>query len=579
MKPLRRWALVVFTAGFLWPQLGAAQRNLAVAPARATEARVALVIGNSAYKGAPLRNPVNDATDIAATLRSLGFSVTLRTNADTRQMRAAIRQFAQSLKRGGVGLFYFAGHGVQSRSGRNYLIPVNADLKEEFELEDEAVDASRVLAGMEAAGNRVNIVILDACRNKPFASSWRSAVNGLAQMNAPMGSFVGFATAPGSIAADGAGRNGIYTKYLLENLKAGDPHIDRVFTRVTAAVARETANKQVPWKSSSLTGDFYFRVPSGNSQAMADGSPAALELEMWDSVKESKNPDELKAYLDQYPQGRFAGVAHARLKALGSPFQVAAAASSVQSLAPAAPANDLQRMTAGTVFRDCPNCPEMIVVPPGSFLMGESSKHSITLPRAYAVGKFEVTFLQWDSCVAAGGCAHKPSDYGWGRGTRPVINVSWDDAKQFTAWLTRKAGKPYRLLTEAEWEYAARAGTTTAYYWGDSDSDICRYASVDKGGIGCGSNKTSPVGERRPNAFGLYDMLGNVWEWTEDCWSESVEGVDSGASARTSGDCGQRVKRGGSWIRFTDYARATDRLRNAVDGRFFDLGFRVTRTQ
>jgi hypothetical protein len=243
-----------------------AQRNLSVAPAAANEQRVALIIGNAAYKEAPLRNPVNDATDMAATLQSLGFAVTLRTNADTRQMRAAIREFAQNLKRGGVGLFYFAGHGVQSRTGKNYLIPVGADLKEEFELEDEAVDANRVLAGMEEAGNRVNIVILDACRNNPFARSWRSAVNGLAQMSAPTGSFVGFATAPGQVAADGSGRNGLYTKHLLENLKAGDPDIDRVFTRVTAAVAKETGNKQVPWKSSSLTGDFYFRLLTGVEQ-------------------------------------------------------------------------------------------------------------------------------------------------------------------------------------------------------------------------------------------------------------------------------------------------------------------------
>ena len=324
MTPLYRWALVVYVAGLLWPQLGLAQRNLTVAPAHANEQRVALVMGNSNYKEAPLRNPLNDATDIAETLDSLGFSVTLRTNANTKQMRSAIREFAQKLKRGGVGLFYFAGHGIQSRSGKNYLIPVGADLNEEFELEDEAVDANRVLAGMEEAGNRVNIVILDACRNNPFARTWRGAINGLAQMSAPTGSFVGFATAPGSIVADTSGRNGIFTKYLLENLKHGDPDIDRVFTRVTAAVANVTGNKQVPWKSSSLTGDFYFRTPPAGDAQFAAPAPMATpapdtsanDRTFWESVKDTKSADELTEYLDRFPNGLFAGLAKTRLSAL-----------------------------------------------------------------------------------------------------------------------------------------------------------------------------------------------------------------------------------------------------------------------
>ncbi len=301
-----------------------AQRNLTAGPVAPSEQRVALVIGNSAYKDAPLRNPVNDATDIAATLRSLGFTVMLHTNADTRQMRSAMRAFAQNLKRGGVGLFYFAGHGVQSRNGRNYLIPVGADIKEEFELEDEAVDANRVLAGMEEAGNRVNIVILDACRNNPFARGWRSSTNGLAQMSAPAGSFVGFATSPGSVAADGTGRNGIYTRHLLESLKQGDTDIDRVFTRVTAGVAKETGNKQVPWKSSSLTGEFYFRPPSGGAQvdsvvppyATTLAEPSASDRESWESAKDSRNAGKIQAYLMQFPNGLFATQAQAQLMTL-----------------------------------------------------------------------------------------------------------------------------------------------------------------------------------------------------------------------------------------------------------------------
>lgn len=238
--------------------------------------------------------------------------------------------------------------------------------------------------------------------------------------------------------------------------------------------------------------------------------------------------------------------------------------------------NELQQLTAGTVFRDCADCPEMVVIPPGNYMMGGS--RAISIPRAYAVGKFEVTFAQWDACVAAGGCTHKPDDKGWGRGSRPVMNVSWDDAKQYTAWLTQKSRKSYRLLTDAEWEYAARAGTTTAYYWGDSDTDICQYASVAKGGNGCGADKTSPVGERRANAFGLHDMLGNVWEWTEDCWNTGIDGVPADSSARITGECGLRVVRGGSWDDNPGFARAAIRDGGSVGDRDVISGFRVART-
>ena len=175
--------------------------------AQQREQRVALFIGNGAYQSSPLKNPVNDATDMAKALKEKGLAVPLRTNIGTKDMRQAIRTFSQALKAGGVGLFYFAGHSVQSK-GRNYLIPLNAEIKEEFGLEDEAFDANRVLAGMEEAGNRVNIVILDACRDNPFGRAWRTSATGLAQLSAPIGSFVAFSTAPGSVAADGSGRNG-----------------------------------------------------------------------------------------------------------------------------------------------------------------------------------------------------------------------------------------------------------------------------------------------------------------------------------------------------------------------------------
>ncbi len=230
-----------------------------------TGARIALVIGNANYASAPLKNPVNDATDMAAALRAVGFQVTLGTDWTKRQMEDAIRAFGTKLRAGGTGLFYFAGHGVQVR-GRNYLVPVGFAIGTESEVEYEAVDAGRVLGQMEDAGNGVNIVILDACRNNPFGRGFRSAEQGLAQVTAPNGSFVAYATAPGSVAADGAGRNGTYTAALLEALKVPNLRVEDVFKRVRQTVARATEQKQIPWDSSSLVGDFYF---AGGTTAIA----------------------------------------------------------------------------------------------------------------------------------------------------------------------------------------------------------------------------------------------------------------------------------------------------------------------
>jgi PQQ-dependent catabolism-associated CXXCW motif protein len=286
------------------------------ADAVANEPRVALVIGNSAYKFDPLKNPANDADDMAKTLQSLGFHVTLKKDATHRQMIEAIGDFGRQIKKGGVGLFYFAGHGVQSK-GRNFLVPVNAVVTSESELEFETVDANRMLAAMDDAGNRLNIVILDACRNNPFARSFRSASRGLAQMDAAQGSYIAFATAPGSVAADGTGNNGLYTEQLLKSLREPNTDIHRVFTRVTADVSRLTGGRQVPWTASSLTGDFSFR-PAQQDQRADDRA-------LWDSVKDSKNPAELEAYIEQFPKGLFVSVARARLKSLTAqpPTQVA----------------------------------------------------------------------------------------------------------------------------------------------------------------------------------------------------------------------------------------------------------------
>ena len=238
-------------------------------------------------------------------------------------------------------------------------------------------------------------------------------------------------------------------------------------------------------------------------------------------------------------------------------------------------------------FRDCDQCPEVVVVPPGKFIMGspaaekghaedEGPQHAVTIAQPFAVSKYEVTFDEWDACVAAGGCSRKPEDRGWGRGRQPVIKVSWEDAQTYVAWLSNKTGKPYRLLSEAEWEYAARAGTTTRYPWGDEPGSL--HANFDGSGSRWSLKQTAPVGSFGPNPFGLHDVIGNVYELVQDCWNDSYIGAPSDGSAWLKGDCGQRVLRGGAWNDRAEYARAANRYTSEPGNRHDYLGFRVART-
>jgi TonB family protein len=288
-----------------------------------TSKRIALVIGNGAYTNAPqLKNPPNDAREMAANLKTLGFEVSSGVNVGQREMKRLIREFGQKLKAGGNGLFYYAGHGVQAR-GRNYIIPIDADIQSEADVEDSGVDVGLVLNYMDDAQNGLNIVILDACRNNPFARSFRSTAEGLAQVDAPTGTLIAYATAPGRVAADGAGENGLYTSELLKAMRLPGLTATDMFMQVRREVMKRTGNKQVPWEASSLVGSFYFSAPLNSTERLPTGGttgsvvdPAAFELSYWESIKNSTDPEDFKAYLEKYPRGQFTALAKNKIRIL-----------------------------------------------------------------------------------------------------------------------------------------------------------------------------------------------------------------------------------------------------------------------
>ena len=485
----------------------------------ANPAYVALVIGNTNYAGENrLQNPGRDATAIAETLKDLNYTVIggkALLDLNRQPMLEALADFGRRATGATVALVYYAGHGIQiDEKEPIYLIPLDARLQQKSLLPDEGIALSRVLNFLPSGPEQFGLVILDACRTSRYPLEGLSSgtrgtgLRGLKQVRAPNRAFVAFSASAGEEAADGKDQpNSPYATALLKRLQ--DP--DRPDIKTVFA-----------------------RVQDDFRGGSADQNPG--------------HDDRL-------------GDRKIRL----------AAASAEPLPAP------------GSEFRDCPDCPVMRVVPKGQFRMGapateegsednERPQHQVTIPRDIAIGKFELTFAEWDACVAGGGCrAHKPDDRGWGRGKRPVINVNWDDAQDYVAWLSNRTLKTYRLLSEAEWEYAARAGTTTAYSFGPTISD-------KQANFGGRVGKTTPVGSFPANDFGLHDMHGNMWEWTQDCWNDTYQGAPADGRPWTTGDCSRRVLRGGSWDYIPRDLRSASRGWNNPSYRGNIIGFRVART-
>jgi formylglycine-generating enzyme required for sulfatase activity len=536
---------------------------------RIAEKRVALVIGNAAYRHADkLANPVNDARDMRDKLDKLGFVVTYGEDLDLRALWQMIGQFATRVADADVAVVYFAGHGA-TFGDTPYVVPIDAQFSSLEAIRYELVPVE-ILIGELRRAKGVRIAILDACRDNDAERvlKWRTlrvdaVAGGLGPVKNTDGLILAYATEHLSTAADGDGRNSPFTAALLENIATPGLDVKDLFAKVERDVVAAT------------------------------GKPG----------KKAQRP-EISVSMDK-------------------PYALVPADPTVRPLS----ADEERRLQPKDRFRECGNCPEMVVVPAGAFTMGspeeekdrwsdEGPQRIVTIAKPFAVGRLHVTVDQFAAFVtetrhdANSTCVTREGDRqeakgSWRNpgfaqdGSHSAVCLSWDDASAYVKWLSRRTGKPYRLLSEAEWEYAARGRTSSGAYprfeFGDNEKDLCRYGNgADQKARDIGWMKdwtfapcsdgyayTSPAGHYEPNAFGLYDMAGNAWQWTADCYHDSYmdKEVPADGSAWTADSCSDgRVSRGGSWSSFPSSLRPARRGWNADGNVYNDTGFRAART-
>lgn len=710
---------------------------LAWAQSGGNEHRVALIVGNASYKTSPLRNPVNDARAMRDKLKRMGFEVVYFENLQVRQVGAALREFRNAIRPGSVALFFYAGHGLQVR-GENYLPTVDAELASEEDVPYQALSLSAVLNTMEDSKAAVNLVLLDACRNNPFARNFRSQAQGLARVQAPSGTLIHYATRPGSVAEDGTGQHGTYTDALLKQIDEKGVPIETSLKRVTIRVREVTKGKQEPWMEGSLTGDFYFIVsPGAQVTVQAMPAPTTSDEAAWQASESIGTAAAYQAYLNEYPKGLFAAAARIKLAGLAAPAPVlpAAAAAPVAAPAlttPAAPTATTpalgpearvweaalqshslgayqaylrayprgryasQARAAMVALRQAAAEPAAPVVAPrpetpqpqpsqsrlsaeerealrtaalrelslarlsgADFTMGSETDErgddgqpdSTAQPtRSVKVANFELAYYEVNvgqfrkfvdatgylteaETATAPGCfvatrsgrwelraGNHWRDPGYGpdqpqTDSHPVVCVSWNDVQAYLQWLNGPNGpnggtERYRLATEAEWEFAARGGTTSPRPWSETPgffgrvwnaaklgskperpvSRSCGYANVADEALrtlldwpdtlNCADSYpyAVPGGYFSRNNFSLYDMIGNAAEWVQDCWNASHAGAAADARARNAGDCTRRVVRGGSWASKPASIRSAARGAQPHAYRAADLGFRIARS-
>lgn len=518
------------------------------------EKRVALVIGNSEYDNSPLKNPVNDAREINKVLKEAGFEILMGLNTNKIELESLIRQFGEKIRDGAVGLFYYSGHGVLIK-GKNYLLPIGFKVNDEADIKYESIDMQLLFEEMEESNNKLNIVIIDACRNNPFKAKFRSISDGFGAVNAPSGSIICYSTSPGGSASDGAGNNGLYTKSLLKFMQVPGLEISDLFRQVRAEVKKESNGEQIPWEVSSLDSSFSFfpnkeiksaTEPSApaavkQSDVKVTGPSEAIEIEFWNSIKASKDINDFKVYLTKFPTGSFVELANNRISTLTEP-----------KVAITNPTREVEVLNVGDFVR----------IPAGEMEMTASNpadpkvkSNKIVIKDGFDIGKFEVTQEIWQKIMG-----NNPSRF---QGDNlPVESVSWNDVQEFLKVLNSKSSKyQYRLPTEAEWEYAFHAGNIKPA--NDETDANCWFQENSVG-------STHSVGLKAANAWGLFDMNGNVWEWCSD-WYEV--GMNKNLS-RNKGL--SKIIVGGSWISSKEEVLA-NRDYDLPEARRCWIGFRLLR--
>lgn len=514
-------------------------------------ARLAFVAGMDQYRQVkPLRNAAADAQTMAETLRGLGYEVVQIANRDQRGFKDDLRRFVRRVQPGDELVVFYSGHGVQI-DGRNYLLPIDVRADEAAQVRDDAVALSDLLGELRRAKPRLTVAIIDACRDNPFESSGKAiGGRGLAGEAPATGELVMFAAGEGQQALDRLGnsdpvRNGVFTRVLVREMQKPGVSVDQVLRNTRKEVvrlARTVGHEQVPALYDQVVGDFYFRP----------GGPASTQ------------------------------VASVVPEAAPAPPIAPAPAPVVVAQAPS-PAQQRQ-----------PYEPEMVRIPAGSFMMGspagEAGRSSDEGPqrrvnvKAFELGKTEVTQGQWKAVMGS-----NPSHFSLCGENCPVEQVSWNDAQEYIRKLNQMTGQRYRLPSEAEWEYAARAGCESAFNVGGqcaqkieaSEANFDGNSTYNGSVKGAYREKTTVVGSFKANNWGLSDMHGNVWEWVQDCYEDDYSKGQPGegsAHRGTDGACSPRVLRGGSWFDDPQSLRSAYRVMDSPAIWATGIGFRLART-
>jgi formylglycine-generating enzyme required for sulfatase activity len=571
-----------------------------------SESKIALVIGNSEYNGKfyeRLPNPKNDVKEISKKLKKLGFKVIEGYDVSGYKLSTLLKRFYYHLSKAedGVGLFYFAGHGIEV-NGENYLLPTDLSVDKLDEIPIFSTELSPILRSMNGTGKRLNIAIVDACRENPFVDQPNrgAKIGGLAPIQAS-GTFVVYSAESGKLASDGRGKLSPFAKALSKHIETPQT-IERLFKKVRSEVYSTTKEEQLPTTYSSIQGDFYFKLPEESKRGESQDHSSSQKLTVQGKkhrIYVSTTPENARVRILNIKPKYFDGIDLKTDKALvevtksgykkylkwhrnlkdEAVISVELQPNSEQSEEPKDPSLhsgfrvERSQNLFPTYNKDMGSyiLPAMVEIKRGSFMMGSNSGdsdekplHRVDIDYDFYIGKYEVTVEEFrkfidntsyrtdaekgDGCYVYNGNWEKKSDANWKNpyfsqnDSSPVTCISWNDAKAYTEWLSKKSGKKFSLPSEAEWEYMARAGTDTKYSFGDSKSSLGDYAWYSKNSGG----KTHPVGEKKPNPWSIYDVHGNVWEWCEDWY------IDSYSSTPTDGSSydvkkSYKALRGGSW--------------------------------